>query len=134
MKHWIGIFFVWGWMSGLSAQPIFMDIPKTRTFELRSAEPQFDLQIHHLEAPDAFSKQAALREIKAAADAQFGVADYHALPVQRSLKTTAEDPLLLDEFGMKLVYPINGVSYALGAAPPTTIRWPSPRIASCWRR
>jgi hypothetical protein len=57
MKHWIGIFFVWGWMSGLSAQPIFMDIPKTRTFELRSAEPQFDVQIHHLEAPDAFSSK-----------------------------------------------------------------------------
>ena len=118
MKHWIGIFFVWGWMSGLSAQPIFMDIPKTRTFELRSAEPQFDVQIHHLEAPDAFSKQAALREIKAAADAQFGVADYHALPSQRNLKTTAEDPLLLDEFGMKLVYPINGVSYALAGGTP----------------
>ncbi|MDA9151469.1 T9SS type A sorting domain-containing protein [Schleiferiaceae bacterium] len=118
MKHWIGIFFAWVFASSLWAQPLSFSIPKTKTFVLTEGEADFDLQVQNLEAPDAFSKQAALREIKAAADARFGVADYSALPAQRSLKTTAEDPLLLDEFGMKLVYPINGVSYALAGGTP----------------
>lgn len=100
------------------AQPISFEIPKTRTFIMQSGEPQFDVQVHSLESPDALSKQEGLRAIKAGADARFGVADYSALPTQRSLKTTAEDPLLLDEFGMKLVYPINGVSYALAGGTP----------------
>ena len=118
MKHWIGIVFAWVFASSLWAQPLSFSIPKTKTFVLTAGEADFDLQVQNLEAPDAFSKQAALREIKAAADARFGVADYSALPAQRSLKTTAEDPLLLDEFGMKLVYPINGVSYALAGGTP----------------
>ena len=104
---------------GLSGQPLSFAIPKSKTFVMAAGEPTFDLQIQNLEAPDAFSKQEALRQIKAAADAQFGVGDYSASQAgTRRLKTTAEDPMLLDDFGMKLVFPINGVQYALAGGSP----------------
>ena len=118
MKKGVLLLGLW-WMSLPTwAQPISFSLPLTKTFVLAAGETDFDMQIQHLEAPDAFSKQAALRAIKAEADARFGTADYTAIPPSRRLKTTVQDPLLLDAFGMKLVYPINGVQYALAGGTP----------------
>jgi hypothetical protein len=118
MKKGVLLLGLW-WMSLPTwAQPISFSLPLTKTFVLAAGEADFDMQIQHLEAPDAFSKQAALRAIKAEADARFGTADYTAIPPSRRLKTTVQDPLLLDAFGMKLVYPINGVQYALAGGTP----------------
>ena len=101
----------------VTSQPMDFAIKKVRTFKMNSASANFDLRINSLEAPDAFSKQASLLIIKEEAEEKYGSAHYDFTNTRR-LKTTADDPLILDNLGMKRVFSVNGVQVPLAGGTP----------------
>ena len=101
----------------LKGQPIDFSIQKIKTFQMKDGNLDYDLRINTLEAPDAFSKQSILLEIKNKAELKFGKAIYNGLN-RKSLKTTADDPLIIDELGMKRVFAVNGAQIPLPGGTP----------------
>ena len=101
----------------LKGQPIDFSIQKNKTFQMKDGNLDYDLRINTLEAPDAFSKQSILLEIKNKAELKFGKAIYNGLN-RKSLKTTADDPLIIDELGMKRVFAVNGAQIPLPGGTP----------------
>lgn len=104
-------------MLAVSAQPITYKAPKVASVDMSEVQQAVDVQIYHQEAPDAFSKQGALNQIKQAADAQFGRAE-NISSNGMAQKTMAADPVVLDDFGMTRVFTVTGLQVPLPGGTP----------------